>query len=377
MQPTVSILRETRDSDRRVILLPDGVQQFVDSGFKAYVETGAGAGLGASDTDYASAGATIVSTGEAWTVSPYVLKYKCPSVEERQYLRRPLHIAAHFYPGENYELTQHLKTHNVTAYSYEYFQADDGSFPLMTTDSEIAGKLAILFGARQLLTSQGGLGIMLASIPGVKPPKVVVIGHGNAGGAAARTAAALGNEVVVFGRNVESLRRFAATVPPSVRCLVIDPDSLAREIPDADLVVGAILISTYDTPTMVSEDLVRQMKAGSVIIDVTCGYGRGYLPTAHSLTRLGAPPYQVHGVWHYKDPVMPTQVHRTSATAASSNHARHLVNLGRSIFDDGFVDGPSQRAKFTDRGQIVHPDVISDFALIEQRPSLNVGGGHG
>lgn len=366
MQPSVSILKESRDEDKRVILLPDAVRQFHEAGFEVYVETSAGIGLDMSDQAYVDAGATIVSTSEAWSISPFILKYKYPSPTERAYLCRPMHIAAHFYPGENYELTQHLKANGVTAYSYEYFKADDGSFPLMTPDSEISGKLAVLFGARQLLSSQGGRGVLLAALPGICPPKVVIIGHGNVGGAAARTAAALGNQVTVFGHRAEGLRRFQATVPPSVKCLLLDDEALAREIPDADLVIGAILISTYDTPALISEDLVKQMKKGSVIIDVTCGYGPGFIPTANRLTRLGAPPYEVHGVWHIKDPVMPTQVHRTSAIGASSNHTPYLINLGRSIFDRSFKDPVSERAKFTESGKIVHPDVLSDFALIEE-----------
>ncbi|ACM37438.1 MULTISPECIES: alanine dehydrogenase [Rhizobium/Agrobacterium group] len=372
MQPSVSILKETRDDDKRVILLPDAVRMFSDEGFDVFVEKNAGVGLNISDREYADAGATITSTDEAWAVSPFILKYKYPSVDERKYLCRPLHIAAHFYPGENYELTQHLRANSITAYSYEYFKADDGSFPLMTPDSEISGKLAVLLGARQLLSSQGGCGILLASIPGISSPKVVVIGHGNAGGAAARTAAALGNEVTVFGHRAESLRRFQSTVPSSVKCLLLDDETLAREVQDADLVIGAILISTFDTPALISEELVKRMKKGAVIIDVTCGYGPGFLPTADKLTRLGAPAYEVHGVWHFKDPVLPTQVHRTSAIGASNNHTPYLINLGKSIFDRSFKDPVSERAKFTDGGEIVHPDVLSDFAFIEQLAARNV-----
>ncbi|MER9070541.1 NAD-binding protein [Mesorhizobium sp. M0902] len=364
-KPSVSILKETRDNEKRVIMLPQGVRQFVEAGFKVYVEHDAGAASGAFDGDYKAAGGEIVSTDEAWTVSPFLLKYKFPSVAERRYLCRPLHIGAYFYPGENYELTHHLREHGVTAYSFEYFQAVDGSFPLMTPDSEISGKLAVLFGAHHLLSTQGGLGIMLASLPGMKPPKVVVIGHGNVGAAAARTAAGLGNEVVVFGYREESLRRFEATVPSNVKCLIVSQEALEREIPDADLVIGATLISTYDTPAMLTDELVKKMKEGSMIIDVTCGYGAGYIPTAHTFTWMGAAPYKVHGVWHYKDPVMPAHVHQTASIGATTNHTRYLISLGKSIFLKDFQDSVSQKGKFVENGEIIHPHVISDFALIE------------
>jgi alanine dehydrogenase len=365
MTPSVSILKETRDNEKRTIMLPPGVKDFVQAGFEVYVESGAGAAAGALDGDYQAAGARVISTGEAWSVSPFILKYKFPSVAEREFLKRPLHIGAYFYPGENYELTHHLKKHGVTAYSYEYFQARDGSFPLMAPDSEISGKLAILFAAHHLRTTQGGRGLLLAAIPGLKPAKVVVIGHGNVGAAAARTAVALGNEVVVFGRHAESLRKFQATVPQSVRCYLISQEALEREIPDADLVVGAILISTFDTPAMLTDTLVKKMRKGSMIIDVTCGYGDGYLPTAHSMTWMGAAPYEVHGVWHYKDPVMPAHVHETASLAATVNHTPYLINLGRSIFFDDYKDPVSEKGKFTEAGKIIHPHVLSDFKLIE------------
>ena len=364
--PSVSVLRETRDNDRRVILIPSGVRVFTETGINVLVESGAGAGLDIRDGEYEQAGATIVTRDDAWRKSELILKWKRPSAEEWVFLERPMSIAAHFYPGESYALVQHMARHGLSAYSYEYFQASDGSFPLMTTDSEISGKLAVLIGANQLMTSQGGRGIILTSMPHTRSPKVVVIGHGNAGGAAARLAAALGNDVVVLGHRRESLRRFEATVPPNIRCRLASKQVLEEEIPSADLVIGTILISTYDTPAMVDDGLVCQMRPGSVIVDVTCGYGPGYLPTAEKLTRLGAPPYEVHGVWHFKDPVMPTSVHITSAMSAAENHVHYLLNFARSVLFKNFSDETSRRGCFLDNGNIIHPHVLSDFDLIER-----------
>jgi alanine dehydrogenase len=361
---SVSILKETRDGDKRVVILPDGVRKFVDAGFWAYVEHHAGIGLGISDNDYEAAGAKIVSTEEAWRCSPYVVKYKYPSKAEYQYLQPNMHLCCYLYAGGNELLTNTLCELNITSYAYEFFETADGHFPLMTSDSEISGHMAVIYGAYHLLESMGGRGVLLCHVPDAKRAKVVVIGYGNAGGAAARTAAAMGAQVVVLGTNPVKLRKFQATMPPNVTCYVNTPEVREREFLDADLVVGAILISTYDTPPMINRELLMKMKVGAVIVDVTCGYGEGFLPTGHTQTRDLSKIYEVEGVLHIKNDIMPASVPFTSAEATSKNHTAYLINLGRTIFENDFSDPISEAAKVTQNGKIVHPEIIKDFQLI-------------
>ena len=362
---TVSILKETRDKDRRVVILPDQVNSFKEAGFDVFVEHDAGVGCGVSDEAYKLAGATMLPTEDAWSVSNFVVKYKFPSTEEYRFFRKEMHLCSYFYPGENYDLTHEMMRVGMTGYSYEYFQAEDGSFPLMASDSELSGKLAVIHGAYNLQNYNGGNGMCLPHITGTKRAKVVVIGHGNSGGAAARLASAMGAEVVVIGHRLSSLRKFQSSMPSDVKCYLNSPEVLAREVPGADLLIGAILISTYDTPTMVSEDLVKKMRPGSMIIDITCGYGPGYMPTAHSPTKGTVGPYLNHGVLHYKNDILPSLVHQTASEGTSVSLTPYLIKLGQTIFNPDISDSVSDAGRFVRDGKIEHHHVLSDFALIE------------
>lgn len=361
----ISILKETRDADRRVILLPDAVRRFVADGFDVAVEAGAGAGLDIGDHDYCAAGARIVDTAEAWGSGRYIVKYRYPSEAEWRHFRPDTHLCAWFYPGETRALTEELCRRGVTAYTYEFFRTEDGHFPLMAPDSEISGRLAVLEAAHLLLNVEGGSGVLLAHVPGARRARVVVIGHGNAGGAAARTAAALGAEVTVLGRRADALRRFATTMPADVSCELNTPEALERLVPEADLVVGAILISTYDTPVMVPPELVARMRPGSVVVDITCGYGAGYLPSASTVVRWGKPVPRRHGVAFVKNDVMPMAVHQSCAEANSVNMTPHLLALGNAIFDPARPDPVSAAGCFVAGGRVIHPVILHDYAVLD------------
>lgn len=350
---SVAIVRETRTGERRVILKPAQVRLMRDAGFRVFVERGAGGGLEISDREYERAGAEIVSTDTAWTASPLVLKYKAPLPDEFRYLRPELHLGAFLHAEGDPRLTLALCRARVTAYSYELFRTREGIFPLSAASSEIAGKMAVLYGGYHLQSHLGGAGVLLAGVTGLEPPKVVVIGYGNAGGAAARLAASMGADVAVLGTNPVRLRRFAATMPRNVRCLINGPAVLERELPDADLVIGAILISTYDTPPIVTDDLIRRMKRGAVVVDVTCGYGPGYMPTCDQLTSHTAPTFERHGVLHIKIKTLPESVPVTTNEAVSMLVAPYLLNLAHAVYGEA-VDPVSEAGKVTQAGEIVH-----------------------
>src|SRR6266851_1999395 len=307
----VSILKESRDGDLRVIALPREVASFVAHGYQVYVEGDAGGGQHVSDDDYRAAGATVVGTDDAWNSSDVIFKCRCPSAAEYRYFRPGLHLCSTFYLGDNPELAEVLNKARVCAYSYEMFEDDDGTFPLMTTDSEISGHMAVIYAAYHLQDQMGGSGKMLGRMPGVGATRVLVIGHGNAGGAAARAAAALGADVTVLGTSLSRLRRFAATMPPNVTCELSTRGLLQALVPHCDVIIGAIRISNHGTAAIVTDAMVASMQPGSVIIDVTCGYGAGYLPTADQRTRDLADAYQRHGVIHIKNDCMPKLVYLT------------------------------------------------------------------
>jgi alanine dehydrogenase len=348
-----------------VIALPPEVASFVAHGYEVYVESDAGRGQSASDEDYRAAGATVVSTDDAWNSSDVVFKCRCPSAAEYRYFRPGLHLCSTFYLGDKPELAEVLNSQRVSAYSYEMFEDDDGTFPLMTTDSEISGHMAVIYAAYHLQDQLGGSGKMLGRMPGVEATRVLVIGHGNAGGAAARAAAALGADVTVVGTSLSRLRRFAATMPPNVTCELNTRALLEGLVPRCDVIIGAIRISNYGTEAIVTDAMVASMRPGSVIIDVTCGYGAGYLPTADRRTRELTEAYKRHGVTHIKNDCMPKLVYLTATSAMSNAAFPYLLALAESVCT-GTPDRVSQRGRVTDDGAVVHPHIQQELRLRER-----------
>lgn len=352
----VSIAKESVSGERRVIVLPQQVGQFVNCGYRVLVESGAGEGIGYSDRDYEQSGAVIASKDIIWTHSNCILKYKPPTPTEYKYLRPGISVGAIFHAEGNPVLIEILLRNKVTAYSYEFFRNADGTFPLAVAGGEIAGKLAVIYGAYHLQSHLGGRGVLLSHVVGSSPLKVLVIGCGNAGGAAARLASAMGAEVTVLGRNVHRLRHFESTCEGRVRVAVNEPHILAESVRDADLIIGAILISTYDTPAMIDDAMVSTMKAGSVIVDVTCGYGSGYMPSFKDHTSLEEPFYIRHGVIHIKIDNLPAAVPITTASAYTKVAAPYLKVLA-DMAHGGAEDPVIIAGRITHDGEATH-DVI-------------------
>lgn len=359
---SVSVLKETRNGEKRVILLPKEVGEFSKAGYQVFVETGAGQLSGYSDETYRDVGAEIVNGKDAWHASDVVLKYKAPGPEEYCFFRPELHLACFMHAEGNLGMTEKMRASGMSGYALEFFETPSGTFPVPVSDNEISGKLAIQLAAYHLQSHMGGNGVLLSGAPGAPTPKVVVIGYGNAGGAAARLAAAMGADVTVFGTRWEGLRQFQASVPGNVNCQINTPEAFRSAILEADVVVGAILISTHDTPVMLSEDLVKQMKPGSVIVDVTCGYGSGYMPSFDKLTTYDAPFYERHGVLHCKIDAMPASVPRTAAHATSYNVWRNLLAFADGIYSDD--EDPTARAGCVVRDyEFIHSEVLRHIEL--------------
>ena len=361
MKKAISIIKEKRAGESRVILTPREVRLFVDNGFRVFVERGAGENVGITDASFEEAGAQLVDTETAWNSSKLILKYKPPTDEEIEYLNEDKVLGAVFHAEGNPSLINKLMNSGVTAFTYEFFRTKEGIFPLSVASSEIAGKVAVIYGAYHLQRQLGGEGVLLAPVVNVQGPKVLVIGYGNAGGAAARLAVAMGGQVTVLGTNREKLRAFQSTMSQNVRCLINSPEVLEREIVDADLVIGAILISTYDTPPMVTEELVKKMKKGSMIVDVTAGYGSGFLETFNQDTTFEEPVYEKFGVLHCKIDVLPLAYPITTVDAMSQHLAPYLLKFAESVYDLMIEDATSQAGKIVEAGKITHPEVLRHY----------------
>ena len=192
---TISLLKERRNGEKRVLLLPNAVREFSERGYRVLVENGAGVFSGYSDQDYIKAGGEIVSQEESWNSSDVIFKYKAPRLEEYHFFRRNIHLACFMHAEGNLSMTEKMRASGMSAYALEFFKTPQGNYPVPVSDNEISGKLAVLMGAYHLQSHMGGSGVLLSAISGSPRPKVVVIGYGNVGGAAARLAASMGQRL--------------------------------------------------------------------------------------------------------------------------------------------------------------------------------------
>jgi alanine dehydrogenase len=313
---TVGVPKEIKNNEYRVAMTPDGVREFERAGIDVFVETGAGIGASFSDADYVAAGATIVPTAaDAWS-QQMVVKVKEPKAEEFAFLRPDLTLFTYLHLAAYPIVAQALIDSKCTALAYETVQLDSGALPLLAPMSEVAGRLAPQIGAHYLERHNGGRGVLMGGAPGVQPAKVVVLGAGNVGWNSAWIAAGMEAEVVLFDKNLDRLRWVDQINKGRIVTLASNRGALERNLADADLVIGAVLVAGGRAPVVVSEDMVRMMKPGAVIVDVAIDQG-GCIETIHETTH-DAPVYELHGVLHYAVGNMPGAVPHTSTYALSN-----------------------------------------------------------
>ena len=313
----VGVPKEIKDNEYRVGLIPATARELVDHGHRVLVERGAGIGAGLMDGDYETAGAEIVDSADAvFDRAELIVKVKEPLAPERKKLKRGQILFTYLHLAPDPEQTHDLIKSGVTAIAYETVTSPQGTLPLLTPMSEVAGRMAPHVGAHCLHKEQGGRGILLGGVPGVPPADVVILGGGVAGTHAALIAAGIGADVAVVDRNPEALRRIAAQFGPRVRTLFSTRDVVETLCRRADLVIGTVLVPGAAAPKLVSAETVRAMKPGSVIVDVAIDQGgctETSRPTTHS-----RPTYVVDEVVHYCVTNMPGAVARTSTFALSN-----------------------------------------------------------
>ena len=297
-------------------MTPDGVREFERHGIEVFVETHAGEGASISDADYVAAGATIVPTAaDAWA-QQMVVKVKEPKAEEFGFLRADLTLFTYLHLAAYPEVATALLAAGTTGIAYETVQTENGALPLLAPMSEVAGRLAPQMGAHYLERHNGGRGVLMGGAPGVRPAKVVVLGAGNVGWNAAWIAAGMEAEVVLFDKNIDRLRWVDQIQQGRVVTLASNRGAVERNIADADLVIGAVLVAGGRAPVVVSDAMVRTMKPGAVIVDVAIDQG-GCIETIHETTHT-APVYELHGIIHYGVGNMPGAVPHTSTYALTN-----------------------------------------------------------
>jgi len=351
-------------TERRTVLTPSVVRALTAAGFGVIAERGIGNGVLIGDDECAAAGTCFAADEKVWS-APLVLRYKSPDPGDLERLNPGQNVAALFHAEGDIALMAALKASGVTAWSYE-FVAEDGRFPLGRPGGQIAGVQAVFAGA-QALQSPAGRGVLLAGVIGADPARVVVIGSGNVGASAARAAAALGAEVTVLTRSEQSRDDYLRAAPSGIRAMVNTRETLLECLREADLVIGAILVSTYDTPPMITETDLRVMRCGAVIIDATCGYGPGYLPSAGPLQQPGDPPRVVAGIVHIKVGMLPALVPVTTTAAYAANAGPYLERLaGLALM--GRDDPPVESARIAHAGHLVHPVLVQHARIYGIQP---------
>lgn len=355
----IGVPKERKKHEYRVGMTPAAVLSYVKEGHTVRVEAGCGAAIGYADADYRAAGAEIVPTAEDVWAADMVVKVKEPLPEEYGYFREGLIVFAYLHLAADPGLTKAMLEHKVVGVAYETIQTANGSLPLLTPMSEVAGRMSIQIGARLLEGHSGGRGVLLSGVPGVPPGKVAILGGGTVGTNAARIAVGLGADVCVLDINPERLRQLDDLFQGRVKTLISNPHNIAEAVSRADLVVGAVLIPGARAPKLVSADMVRAMNPGSVIIDVAVDQG-GSIETIDRITTHDQPTYEKFGVIHYAVANMPGAVARTSTIALSNVTTPFGLQLAAKPYKQAALENPAlAKGINVAEGRVVYPAVAA------------------
>lgn len=313
----VGILKEIKKAENRVCMTPAGVEVLAHKGHKVLVENNAGESSGFTNEMYKEAGAVIAPDAKSvYAQAEMVMHVKEPQPEEYSMIRNGQIVFTYLHLAADEQLTHALIKSNSVCIAYETIQKEDGSLPLLTPMSEVAGRMAVQEGAKYLEMAFGGHGILLGGVPGVEPGTVVVIGGGVVGTNAAKMACGLGAKVYILDMNLDRLRYLADVMPKNCIPLMSGPAALRKLLPEADVVIGAVLVPGAKAPKLVNKDMLKLMRPGTVLVDVAIDQG-GCFETSHPTTHT-EPTFEVDGIVHYCVANMPGAVAKTSTMALTN-----------------------------------------------------------
>ncbi len=356
----IGVPQEFKDQEFRVGLSPSSVRVLRENGHTIFVQSQAGSGAGFTDEDYQEAGAEIVCTAEAAWNRQLVIKVKEPLTNEYKYLQKGQILFTYLHLAADRSLTEHLIDCGTCAIAYETVeQTGANKLPLLSPMSIIAGRLAVQFGARFLERQQGGRGVLLGGVPGVKPGKVVILGGGVVGTEAAKIAVGMGAAVQILDVNVERLSYLETSFGSRVELLYSNSAHIQTAIKEADLLIGAVLVPGRRAPILVSREFVQQMRPGSVIVDVAVDQG-GCVETLH-VTSHTNPVYIEEGVVHYGVPNMPGAVPWTATQALNNSTLPYVVQLANLGIKALEVNPALAKGLNVQNHRLVHPAVQEVF----------------
>ncbi|MCQ1057729.1 alanine dehydrogenase [Photobacterium sp. DNB23_23_1] len=368
----IGVPKEIKNHEYRVGLVTSSVRELTSLGHQVLVETLAGVGIGLSDVDYENAGATIISNAkEVFTRSEMIVKVKEPQAEERAMLNKGQILFTYLHLAPDFPQTKDLIDSKAVCIAYETVTDSSGKLPLLAPMSEVAGRMSIQAGAQTLENSNGGRGLLLSGVPGVEPANVLILGGGVVGSNAARMAVGMRANVTLLDRNLDTLRALDCEFKGAVNLTYSTTETIDRLVPEADIIIGAVLIPGAAAPKLITADHVKKMKAGSALVDVAIDQG-GCFETSHPTTHTD-PTYIVDGVVHYCVANMPGAVARTSTFAlnnATLPYVIKLANLGYKkalLADPGFLAGMN-----VIYGKVTCKEVADSFDLHFTDPTVAI-----
>ncbi len=322
----IGIPKEIKNNENRVGMTPDGVAELVKHGHEVFVQHTAGEGSGFADAAYEKVGAKILPTIEAvYDVAEMIIKVKEPIKPEYPLLKHGQLVFTYFHLACDLELTQAMVKSGAVCLAYETVQTADKRLPLLVPMSEVAGRMASINGAYYLQKTKGGKGKLMSGVPGVKPAKVLVLGGGIVGEAAARMAAGMGAEVYITDISLPRLRQLDAELPANVHTLYSTEHNIRKELKDVDIVVGSVLVPGDKAPHLITRDMLKEMEPGTVLVDVAIDQG-GCFETSHPTTHSD-PVYEVDGIVHYAVANIPGAVPNTSTAALTNATLKYALAL--------------------------------------------------
>jgi alanine dehydrogenase len=358
----IGIPKEIKKDEQRVAMLPDGVEMLCRDGHHILVEKGAGQGSGFEDESYLQAGAELVEDPqEIYSRAEMIIKVKEPQETEFVMMREGQILFTYLHLAAEPRLTNFLLERKITAIGYETVQIN-GYLPLLTPMSEIAGRMATQIGARLMEKKYGGRGILIGGVTGVPAAEVVILGAGTVGSNAARVALGMGAHVTVLDRVPQRLRELSHLSQGQITTFVSRPYNIEKAVKYADLVISAVLVPGGKTPCLITEEMVKKMKPGSVIIDVSIDQG-GAVETIRA-TSHSNPTFIKHGVVHYAVPNIPGAVPRTSTVALTNGTLPYIQDLAGKGFKKAVLEDPAlAKGVNTYRGAVVNEAVAMAHAL--------------
>ncbi|WP_156291501.1 alanine dehydrogenase [Oceanobacillus salinisoli] len=359
----IGVPKEIKNNENRVALTPAGTTQFVNHGHQVLIEKDAGLGSGYTDDEYIRAGAIIENKASTvWNHSDMILKVKEPLKEEYQYFRENLILFTYLHLAAEPELAKRLVDSGITAIAYETVE-ENGKLPLLTPMSEIAGRMAAQIGAQYLEKTEGGKGILLSGVPGVPRGKVTIIGGGVVGTNAAKIATGLGGDVTVIDLNPNRLRELDDLFGSEINTLMSNPYNIERAVIESDLVIGSVLIPGRKAPKLVTEDMAKSMKPGSVIVDVAIDQG-GNFETIDRPTTHDQPIHVKHQVVHYAVANIPGSVPRTATIALTNSTIPYALQIADKGLENAVNDQPSlQKGVNISKGKVINKIVAEDLGF--------------